>query len=130
MCVSSITKTVNWFHLFAASNDNNSLGWSSYTSSTITWKYGSSRPSTAFTGGTISAVATSNSYKLYVGGVLKSTTTGSHLSWGNSQLQWSNPFAANRGTARVHSIRIYNAALSDVNISANVAIDRDRFGTP
>lgn len=132
MVVSDIKRKVSWFSVWAASNDNNSIGWPNPSSTTINWKYFSNRPGVSFDGGTLTALADgTTSGRLIVNGQSSSSSvSGSHLSWGTSSLQWSNPWGTNRGTLRNHCIRLYSRALTAEEIQHNHKIDSIRFGLP
>lgn len=132
MVVSDIKRRVSWFSVWAASNDNNSIGWPNTSSTTINWKYFSNRPSVSFDGGTLTALADgTTSGRLIVNGQSSSSSvSGSHLSWGTSSLQWSNPWGNNRGTLRNHCIRIYSRVLTPEEIQHNNEIDKRRFNLP
>ena len=132
MVVSDIKRKVSWFSVWAASNDNNSIGWPNTSSTTINWKYFSNRPGVSFDGGTLTALADgTTSGRLIVNGQSSSSSvSGSHLSWGTSSLQWSNPWGNNRGTLRNHCIRIYSRVLTPEEIQYNNNIDKRRFNLP
>lgn len=132
MVVSDIKRKVSWSSVWAASNDNNSIGWPNTSSTTINWKYFSNRPGVSFDGGTLTALADgTTSGRLIVNGQSSSSSvSGSHLSWGTSSLQWSNPWGNNRGTLRNHCIRIYSRVLTPEEIQHNNKIDKERFDLP
>ena len=133
MVVTDVVKSKNWMSVWAASNDYNSMGWSTYNQNYISWKYYNTRPSVIFTKGTLSALAdgtTSGKIVVNGGATSSSSATGAHLSWGTSPLQWSNPWSDSRGTLKNHCIRVYARAISAPELAANYAIDRERFNLP
>lgn len=132
ICTTDINQTSAWFMLMGSANDFCSIGIQS-KGGNPSWKTNNGAGSTVkFSGGTISARAFDDKkYQLVSNG----NTFGAIADSGDfrgqgTDLVWSKPWNQNRGTKKVHCIRIYSRALSDDEIAHNNAIDKARFNLP
>jgi hypothetical protein len=127
----NVVRNANAFAVLAAENDYMSMYWPSTSGSNFLFKTTTSntRPNVNFSGGLITALLYSNLY----GRLTSGTTQGNSVYLGNSawsgvRLQWSNPWGNNRGTLKLHCVRIYNRAITPEEVAQNYAIDKERFG--